>query len=67
VRRDPDVILTSAATRTRMLTEPRWQTLRAVRARNIVVFDSTIINGPSARVGSSAAELARLLHPGAVR
>jgi iron complex transport system substrate-binding protein len=67
VRRDPDVVLTSAASRARMLAEPRWQTLRAVRSRNIVVFDSTIINGPSARVGTSALGLARLLHPGQVQ
>ncbi|MDB4887854.1 MAG: ABC-type transporter, periplasmic subunit [Gemmatimonadetes bacterium] len=67
VRRDPDVILTSAATRTRMRTEPRWAGLRAVRTGRILLFDSTIVNGPSARVGASAAGMAALFHPGAVQ
>lgn len=65
LRRDPDVLLASPATRTRLLADPRWRTLRAVRDGNVLVFDTTIVNGPSARVGSSAAGLARLLHPGA--
>lgn len=67
VRRDPDIILASAATRERLRTEPRWRSLRAVREGHILVFDSTIVNGPSARVGASAAGLAALLHPGVVR
>ncbi len=63
LRRDPDVILASAATRARMLSDPRWRSLRAVRDSQVLVFDTTIVNGPSARVGSSAAGLAALLHP----
>ena len=62
VRRDPDVVLTSAASRARLLADPRWQVLRAVREGHVLVFDSTIANGPSARVGASAAGLAALLH-----
>ena len=67
LRRDPDLVLASVQTRAHLFGEPRWQALRAVRERHIVVFDSTIINGPSARIGASAEALARLLHPGAVR
>ena len=63
VRRDPDVVLASPPTRARMLADPRWRTLRAVREGRVMVFDTTIVNGPSARVGSSAAGLARVLHP----
>jgi ABC-type Fe3+-hydroxamate transport system substrate-binding protein len=63
LRRDPDVILSSEKTRTRLLADPRWKTLRAVRENHVLVFDSTIATGPSARVGASAASLARLLHP----
>jgi iron complex transport system substrate-binding protein len=66
VRRDPDIILASPTTRAKMLADPRWRTLRAVREGRVLVFDTTIVNGPSARVGSSAVFLARLLHPGAV-
>ena len=67
LRRDPDLVLASPATRARLLADPRWQALRAVRERHVVVFDTTIINGPSARVGASAESLARLLHPGEVQ
>ena len=66
VRRDPDVVLASPPTRQRILADPRWQALRAVRERHVLVFDTTIVNGPSARVGASAVSLARLLHPGAI-
>ena len=67
LRRDPDVVLASAATRAKMLGDPKWRTLRAVREGRVLVFDSTIVNGPSARLGSSAESLARLLHPDAFR
>lgn len=63
LRRDPDVVLASATTRAKMLTDAKWRTLRAVREGRVLVFDTTIVNGPSARVGSSAVALARLLHP----
>ena len=66
LRRDPDVVLASAATRAHMMADPRWRTLRAVREGRVLVFDTTIVNGPSPRVGASAVSLARLLHPGAV-
>lgn len=65
VRRDPDIVLASATTRARMLADPRWRTLRAIRERHVLVFDTTIVNGPSARVGASAVALATLLHPDA--
>jgi ABC-type Fe3+-hydroxamate transport system substrate-binding protein len=67
LQRDPDVVLASPTTRAKMLADPRWRTLRAVREGRVLVFDTTIVNGPSARVGSSAVSLARLLHPDAVK
>ncbi len=63
-RRDPDVIVTGHKTRERFLADPRWRTLRAVREGRVLVIDTTIVNGPSSRVGSSAVSIARLLHPG---
>jgi len=66
VRRDPDVVLASPQSRRSILADPRWQALRAVRDGRVLVFDTTIVNGPSARVGASAVSLARLLHPGAI-
>lgn len=67
LRRDPDVVLASPEARAKMLADPRWRTLRAVREGRVLVFDTTIVNGPSARVGASAVSLARLLHPDAIR
>jgi iron complex transport system substrate-binding protein len=67
LRRDPDVVLASPRTRARMLADPKWRTLRAVREGRVLVFDTSIVNGPSARVGASAVSLARLLHPEAFR
>ncbi|HEX5972614.1 MAG TPA: helical backbone metal receptor [Gemmatimonadaceae bacterium] len=66
VRRDPDVVLASPQTRAHIRGDPRWQALRAVREGRVLVFDTTIVNGPSARVGASAVSLARLLHPGVI-
>ena len=65
LRRDPDVIVTGPKTRLRLIADARWQTLRAVRENRVLVIDTTMINGPSARVGTSAVMLARLLHAGA--
>lgn len=67
VRRDPDVVLASPAARARLLVDPRWRSLRAVREGRLLIFDTTIVNGPTARLGSSALGLARVLHPEAVR
>lgn len=61
--RDPDVVLASPDARAKMLADPKWRTLRAVREGHVLVFDTTIVNGPSARLGMSAVSLARLLHP----
>ena len=67
IRRDPDVVLASPAARARMLADPRWRSLRAVREGRVLTFDTTIVNGPTARLGSSALGLARVLHPEAVK
>jgi ABC-type Fe3+-hydroxamate transport system, periplasmic component len=64
LRRDPDVIIGSVASEKRLAESERFQALRAVRDHHIVIVDSTIATGPSARVGESAASLARALHPG---
>ena len=66
LRRDPDVVLASPSSRAHLIADPRWRAVRAVREGHVLVFDTTIVNGPSARVGASAMSLARLLHPGAI-
>ena len=64
LRRDPDMIIASEASKKRLESNDRFRTLRAVREHHVVVVDSTVATGPSARVGASAVLLARLLHPG---
>ena len=64
LRRDPDMIVASDASRKRLEANDRFQTLRAMREHHFATIDSTVATGPSARVGASAVALARLLHPG---
>ncbi len=63
IRRDPDVIIASAASRQRYLADPKWRALRAVRESRLVSVDSLLATGPTDRIGASADALARLLHP----
>ena len=67
VARDPDVVLASPETRTRMLSDPRWQALRAVREGRVLAFDTTVVGRPSVVLGQAAVSIARLLHPGVLR
>lgn len=64
LRRNPEIVLAGPTTKARIESEARWNTLPAVRARRVLTFDTTMVNGPSSRVGASAVSLARLLHPG---
>ncbi len=64
LRRDPAVVLAGPKTKAHMESDARWNTLPAVRDRRVLTFDTTMVNGPSSRVGASAVSLARLLHPG---
>ena len=63
LKRDPDVIMTGPRTEAKLTADPKWLTLRAVREKRFLMIDTTIVNGPSPRVGASAMSIARLLHP----
>ncbi len=67
VQRDPDVVLTSPETRVRLLSDPRWQALRAVRAGRVLAYDTSVVGRPSVVLGQAAVSIARLLHPGVLR
>ena len=67
VRRNPDFVLASPITAASIRSDPRWQSLSAVRAGHVLVFDTTIVGRPSVTLGAAARSLADLLHPGAVR
>ena len=64
VNRDPDIVLASPESRARLLADPRWQALRAVRQGRVLAFDTTVVGRPSVVLGQAAVSIARLLHPG---
>ncbi|MDE3129470.1 MAG: ABC transporter substrate-binding protein, partial [Gemmatimonadota bacterium] len=66
VARDPDVVLVSPETRRRLLADPRWRAVRAVRRGRVLAFDTMVVGRPSVVMGMAAVSLARLLHPGAL-
>lgn len=61
IGRDPDIVLTTPAGRSRLLGDPRWRGLRAVREGRVLAFDTMLVSQPSTRMGEAAASLARLL------
>ena len=63
LKRDPDVVIAGATSKARYSSAARWQSLRAVKEGHVLVVDSTIITGPSPRIGAGAASLAHALHP----
>ena len=66
LRRDPAVVLTTAATVRAMRSDPRWQRWLAGSGHRVLVPDTALVGMPSVRMGAAAAELVGLLHPGVV-
>ena len=66
VRRNPDLILAGPDGAARIRASAGWQAVPAVRLGHVVVVDTALVGRPSVQLGEAAAELARLLHPGAV-
>lgn len=64
LRRDPDVVLAGPEGRRRILADPAWRPLRAVREGRVLVVDTALVGRPSVRLGEAARALAALLHPG---
>jgi iron complex transport system substrate-binding protein len=62
VRRDPDVVLTSGEGRPKILADPAWRGLRAVRSGRVLAVDTLLVGRPGPRMGQAAATIARLLH-----
>jgi ABC-type Fe3+-hydroxamate transport system substrate-binding protein len=63
VRRDPDIILVSPIEREHLLATERWQSVRAVRERHVLAYDTNLVARPGVKLGQAAVSLARLLHP----
>lgn len=66
VRRDPDVILAGPGEAARLVADPRWRALRAVRDGRVLAYDTMLVARPSLRLGEGARALAALLHPAVV-
>ncbi len=62
-RRDPQVVLAGPVNAERILGDPRWRVVRAVREGRVLVVDTTVVGRPGVRMGEAAASLRRLLHP----
>lgn len=67
VQRNPDFVMASPVAAPKLLSEPSWQTVPAIRAHHVLVYDTVLVGRPSAMLGAGAVSLAKLLHPGAVR
>lgn len=66
-KRNPDYVLTSPTATPTLNEDPKWRALTAVRAKRVLVYDTTLVGRPSVTLGAAARSLADLLHPGAVR
>ena len=63
LRRDADVVIAAPHAVQRMLSDPAWRGLTAVRARRVFSDDSSLVERPSVRLGEAARSIALLLHP----
>ncbi len=66
LKRDPAFIITGPEGALKIRHDPKWSQATAVRARHILVADTSLVGRPSVRLGEAAVELAKLIHPGSV-
>jgi ABC-type Fe3+-hydroxamate transport system substrate-binding protein len=66
-RKDPDIILVAPTGIDRIVRDPKWKKLGAVRSGRVLAVDSALVFRPSVRLGEAALSLARLIHPGSVQ
>ena len=63
VRRAPQRVITSEATRPKLQASSAWRGVPAVRKAAFVIDDPALIGRPSVTLGMAASHLARQLHP----
>jgi iron complex transport system substrate-binding protein len=66
-RRNPEFILAGPIGANKIESDPRWQIVRAVREKKVLIVDTLLVARPSVRLGEAAVSLANLLHPGTLR
>jgi ABC-type Fe3+-hydroxamate transport system substrate-binding protein len=66
VKRDPDYVMASPVAAPKLLSAASWKSVRAIRERRVLVYDTVLVGRPSVMLGAGAVSLAKLLHPGVV-
>lgn len=62
IQRNPDVVLVTPASASRILKDTQWRALRAVREGRMLTYDTLLVSQPSTRLGRAARFLAALIH-----
>ena len=63
LRRDADVVVAAPSSVRRILADPAWRGLTAVREGRVYADDTTLVERPSVRLGEAARSIALQLHP----
>ena len=66
-RRDPDIILVAPQGIARIVNDPAWKRMKAVRTKQVLAVDTALVFRPSVRLGEAALSLAKLIHPGSIQ
>ena len=66
-KRDPDIILAAPQGVARIVNDPAWKRMKAVRTKRVLEVDTALVFRPSVRLGEAALSLARQMHPGAIQ
>ena len=66
-KRDPDIILAAPQGVARIVKDPAWKRMKAVRTGRVLEVDTALVFRPSVRLGEAALSLARQIHPGSIQ
>jgi iron complex transport system substrate-binding protein len=67
VHRNPQFVLAGPDGRKKLLSDPKWKQIPAIRDGRILTLDTLLIARPGVRLGEAALSLARALHPELMR
>lgn len=63
VKRNPDFIMTSPVAAMRFASSAKWNAVRAVRDKKVLLVDTLLTGRPTVSLGMAAVSLAKVLHP----
>ena len=61
--RNPALVLASPLSVTRLAASPKWQSVKAIRDKQMKSIDTAVVGRPTVTLGMAAVSLAKLLHP----